>query len=84
MADVFDLLSLEEFPAPFCPRKYAEPTPEELGLPFDPDELRRLEYACAAPRAAWEAYYAATGGLHEEAKARASAKARKRQLGARR
>jgi hypothetical protein len=71
-------------PAPFCPSKFAEPTPEELGLPSDPNELYRLEYACAAPRAAWKAYYAATGGLAEEANARASAKARKRQLGARR
>lgn len=69
--------------APFCPAKFRDPTPEDLDLPSDPGKLYALEATFAAPRAAWRAYYEATGGLHDIANAkRAAREARKRQLGA--
>lgn len=62
--------------------KFADPTPEELGLPSDARELWRLEYSCGAPRAAWKAYYAAVGHLRHEADARQSAREARNKAGA--
>lgn len=61
--------------------KFADPTPEDLGLPSDTHELWRLEYSCGAPRAAWKAYYTAVGHFHDEANARQSAREARNKAG---
>lgn len=75
--------------------KYREPTPEELGLPDDTQKLYMLEYACAAPRVAWAAYYAersqnefraaeARGSLHARNRGAADPRKARRQVKRRR
>lgn len=58
----------------FVPAKFREPTPEDLDLPSDQVKLWQLEYSCAAPRAAWNAYYAAVGHFTDEANSKLKAR----------
>lgn len=56
------------------PKYYDDPTPEDLELPGDPLKLYALQATFEAPRAAWRAYYAATGQLDDEANTRQRAR----------
>jgi hypothetical protein len=62
-------------------RKFDDPTPDDLGLPSDQDQLWRMQYQASAPRAAWRNYYAAVGGAQEEAEERVRRRPRKEGFG---
>lgn len=61
--------------------RFDDPTAANLGLPSDEHELYAMQALCTAPRAAWRAYWAATGQLTGEAADRDKARAARRAMG---